>query len=359
MYQAKNTTLNDVSIYAQPGMGIVGHLSENISLNRLKVVPKDSTRYCSSNTDATHFASCYGTLTFNDCDIAGQGDDATNVHVYYQSLISRTGTNVCTFAMAGSFDLHSQKPDFPRTGDTLAIVNSQSLQETGYISVAKVIGVDPQTMFVTIEFGGSLPADMSTSYLADISALPSLVFRNSRVKSHRARSLLCKTRNVLIDGNTFYGCTGTAIHLGAEGYWKEGVTSKDVVISNNTFIGVMSAGQMLVVGASRRVAAYGNMGMKDFSSNDGTPILPHLIAPAAVRPNFSSDHSGAPWIWRSYSITGRWVSGSRPVSKGMYLAPSNRISLICGLDRGCPSHPGSMPFHREEVKAVTEDNIEP
>jgi|GEM_PF-254429 len=394
LYMAKNTTLNDVSIYAQPGMGIVGHLSENIFLNRLRIVPKDSTRYCSSNTDATHFASCYGTLEFDHCDFAGQGDDATNVHNYYQSVIARNGSNGCTIGVTGSFDLHSQKADVPRAGDSLAIVNSQTLEEIGYITVAKVVGVDADN-HVSIEYGGALPADMGTRYLANVSALPRFVFRNCKVGSHRARSVLCKTRKVLIEGNTFYGSTGTAIHLGAEGDWKEGAASRDVVIRNNTFTlsgggdgtidgasviaihvnapntGVaglhqrilienntiirpasqyaitvkgaedvtirnntltqaMDPGQALVVGASRRVAAYGNAGMKDYFSNDGTPRLPEVITPTAIASPSRADVAGAPVVRRElYSLSGKLLSGYKQSGRpGLYL-----VRLVHGNGR--------------------------
>ena len=370
LYKAKNTTLNDISIYAQPGMGIVGHLSENILMNRLRIVPKPG-RYCSSNTDATHFASCYGSLEFNDCDFAGQGDDATNVHNYYHSIISKQGANGCTFGLTGGFDFHSQKPDVPRVGDTLALVKSQTLEEAGYVTVNKVVGVDPQNAYVTIDFSGALPPDIGNYYLADISALPRFIFRNSRVKSHRARSVLCKTRMALIEGNTFDGCTGTAIHIGAEGDWKEGVPSRDIVIRgntfnrngggdgtiddasavaihvnasrtdvpglhqriliennkgsspgaghfisvkgaedvtirNNTFTGIANAGQALTVGASRRVAAYGNAGMQDYFSNDGTPRLPEIAVPTAIRvPIANLPTVTAPLHKPRYSLLGR------------------------------------------------------
>ena len=373
LYRAKNTTLNDVSIYAQPGMGIVGHLSENIYLNRLRIVPKDSTRFCSSNTDATHFAACYGALEFQDCDFGGQGDDATNVHVYYDNVLSRPGANSAVLGMAGSFDLHSQKPDFPRVGDSLAVINAATLEETGAtIRVTRIVAVDPADYHVTLEFAGTLPTDMSNRYLANVSALPRLVFRACRVASHRARSVLCKTRTALIENNRFYGSTGTAIELGIEGPWKEGVGSRDVIIRGNTFvrngggdgtidaaaaiaitvdapttgipglhkriliekntIGTIGAAHaisvkgaeditirgntfadsstgnaLLSVNACRRVAAYGNSGLKDYFSGDGQPQLPSGF-PSAVMldkaPGRAVRHSPGPRRYR-YSVNGR------------------------------------------------------
>jgi hypothetical protein len=42
-----------------------------------------------------------------------------------------------------------------------------------------------------------------------------------------------KTRKVLIEGCVIENTNGTAIHMGAEGNWMEGVTSADVIVRNN------------------------------------------------------------------------------------------------------------------------------
>lgn len=233
IYQSYNTSLEDVSIHAQPGMGIVGHMSEDITLKRLRVAPKSPDRYVSSNTDATHFASCYGTLRFDECEFTGQGDDATNVHNYYHSVRSMVGNTITSYISNG--DLHSQKPDVPRVGDTLAITNARTLAEIGTIAVTRVVHVDPDTYDATYEIEGILPSDADDYYLSNVTALPKVVFRNSEVAAHRARSILLKTRGALIEGNSFHGSTGTAIHIGAEAQWMEGATSQDITIRNNSF----------------------------------------------------------------------------------------------------------------------------
>jgi len=53
------------------------------------------------------------------------------------------------------------------------------------------------------------------------------------VVGNLARGVLVKTRNVVIQGNVFRGCTGTAVHVGAESYWREGSFSKNVTVTNN------------------------------------------------------------------------------------------------------------------------------
>ena len=61
-------------------------------------------------------------------------------------------------------------------------------------------------------------------------------FRRSIVWGNLARGVLSKTRGVCIEDNVFRGCTGTAIHVGAESEWKEGTHAKDVTIARNVII---------------------------------------------------------------------------------------------------------------------------
>ncbi|PZX48294.1 glycosyl hydrolase family 28-related protein [Algoriphagus chordae] len=233
IYKTKDITLNDVTINAQAGMGIVGHLSKNITMNRLKVVPPAG-RYVSSNTDATHFATNRGFIRFDDCEFEGQGDDATNVHNYYAHIVSRPAENVCETFLGEKNFTHSTYQDEPQNGDVLAVIEKSTLKEVGYIRVSD-FETNPEERLVKITFDGDLPEDIENYYLANMSATPSLEFANSQVRSHRARSVLVKTRKVLIENSSFENTTGTAIHIGAEGNWLEGVASEDVIIRNNTF----------------------------------------------------------------------------------------------------------------------------
>lgn len=250
IYKTKNITLNDVSIHAQAGMGIVGHLSENITMNRLKIIPRKG-RYVSTNTDATHFASNRGFIRFNNCEFGGHGDDATNVHTYYMNILERPDNNTCITHLGERNFTHSLYQDEPQTGDTLAVVVKNTLKEVGYIKVLSYT-VNPEKRTLKIHFEGDLPKDYKSFFLINTSACPSLYFTNNTVHSHRARSVLVKTRKVLIEGCKFENTTGTAIHIGAEGDWGEGPASQDVIVRNNRFsnCGIGGEGDGTLDGAS-------------------------------------------------------------------------------------------------------------
>ena len=71
--ESSNILLEDVVIHSQPGMVIVGHRSENITMRNLQVIPSPGT-VTSTNTDATHFTSCKGNILFDGCKFGGQGE---------------------------------------------------------------------------------------------------------------------------------------------------------------------------------------------------------------------------------------------------------------------------------------------
>lgn len=231
IYQASDTVLNDVSIHAQPGMGVVGHMAENVTMERLRIVPVPG-HHVPCNTDATHFVSCRGLIRFHECEFAGQGDDSTNVHCFYTDIVSKPAEQKCVIDITRRFETHSVKRDVPRIGDRLAIVDRKSLVETGYLTVTSV-EPSQKDYSCTVGYEGKLPDDIRNYTIANITASPALEFIDCKIRSHRARSVLVKTRKVKIEGCTFENTTGTCIHIGAEGNWMEGVASADVVIRNN------------------------------------------------------------------------------------------------------------------------------
>jgi len=200
MLEASNTILEQVTIHAQPGMGIVGHRSENILMNGLRIVPRPGF-YQSTNTDATHFTSCKGTIRFNGCMFEGQGDDATNVHGYYQVITEKVSDKSCFIQMEKEWGTHAMVLDFPDTGDTLELVSKKTLEVIKTYTVTKVDTFQREWK-TKISLNNSLPDNISDYYLIDITRLPRLEFVNSYVGSHLARAVLVKTRNVLIENWT-------------------------------------------------------------------------------------------------------------------------------------------------------------
>lgn len=234
IHEASNTVLQQVTIYSQPGMGIVGHRSNNILMNGLRIVPRPGF-YQSTNTDATHFTSCTGTIRFDGCTFEGQGDDATNVHGYYQVITKQLSTRAYSIAIEKKWGTHAMVLDFPDKGNKMELVLKKTLEVISTYTVTKV-DTFPSLWKTDIQLDRPLPKNLDDYFLIDITRLPRLEFVNSYVGSNLARAVLVKTRNVLIENCTMKESTGTAIHIGAEGDWREGAGSANVIVRNNRIL---------------------------------------------------------------------------------------------------------------------------
>lgn len=238
MHNAENLTLDGVSIYNNCGMGIVGHRTKNITLRGLRIVPDDGHKMggggMSVNTDATHFTSCEGEIRFEDCVFEGNGDDCTNVHTYYQTIDSFDG-DTCIASIKSPTGTHCQKSDVPDVGDTLEYMSKTDLYPLETYKVIASRELDGRFR-CEIKLDRPLPSDAKGNYLLNATKMPALTFIGCRCLNHLARSVLVKTRNVLIENCVFSGATGTAIHIGAEGHWHEGGGTANVTVRDNLIL---------------------------------------------------------------------------------------------------------------------------
>ena len=125
--------------------------------------------------------------------------------------------------------------DVPYIGDSMELVRIATLVPEKTLVVTDVEHKEKEKD-VRIRLDGELPENYSEYYLLNASKLPQLSFCRSTVWGQLARGVLVKTRGVEIKDNTFRGCTGTAIHVGAESGWKEGSHAKDVTIADNVIV---------------------------------------------------------------------------------------------------------------------------
>jgi len=267
IYDAENTVLNNVTIYNQCGMGIVGHRSENILMDKIRIVPNDDSGM-STTTDATHFTSCKGTIRFDGCEFEGSGDDCTNVHTYYQTITDVSGKN-CVVEIFTPDGTHCQKSDVPDVGDILE-----------YMKLSDLAPIETYTVVASEEIKGTykskltldkvLPDSIKDNYFINASRMPRLEFVNCHTKNNLARPVLIKTRNVLVENCVFEGATGTAIHIGAEGSWHEGANSENVIIRNNKMLNCATTDH-------GRVCDAGGVGITVQADNPDKPIHRNII----------------------------------------------------------------------------------
>jgi hypothetical protein len=220
----------------------------------------------STNTDATHFTACTGTILFDHCHIEGQPDDSTNVHCYYQSItkiINQTPDEVTVkLRVDAPTGTHAQVLDHPDIGNDMELVEIETLKT---VKTFRVLDVKtfPEQWYCEVTFQGQLPPNFQKYYLVDITRNPKVIIRNCHFNNTLTRVLL-KSRHAIIENNIFEN-VGTAIFCGAEEGWKEGHTVEDIIIRNNNFINCseaisinVSAKNASIVGINKQITIENN-----------------------------------------------------------------------------------------------------
>lgn len=218
-------------------MGIVGNRSENIAIRGLSVVPSCGHHF-STNTDATHFTSIKGLLRMENSRFDGQGDDFINVHNYYHAITRIPGeARTCYLHTEAVDGTHAQSLDYPDVGDTLELTRRDSLKVTDTYTVVDCVPL-PEENRARVTLDKNLPDEGACAgfLFADITRLPRLEVMGCHTRNHFARSILVKTRDVLLSDNTFEDVFGPAIVLAAESWWSEGVCPANVTVRRNRIV---------------------------------------------------------------------------------------------------------------------------
>lgn len=226
--RAKNVHLIDVTIHSQPGMGIVGNRSEDVVIEGLSVVPSQG-HFWSSNTDATHFTAMKGLLRFSHCHFSHHGDDATNVHGYYQAVVGVCGGNTYLTQEKTPDGTHAQTLDYPDSGDTVEVSRVDSMEVVDTLTVVDCTPM-PDEWMCRVTFDHALPENTDGLILADVTRLPRVEFVDCDVSHHFARSVLLKNRDSLVENCTFHRAQGPAVVAAAEAYWYEGVCPANLTV---------------------------------------------------------------------------------------------------------------------------------
>ena len=228
--ESSDITLSNISIHSQPGMGIVGHRSSDIAIDRLHIVPLPGD-VISTNTDATHFTSCSGKLSITNSEFKGQGDDCTNIHNYYYHFYPLSDRSA--EIRVENADLHALSLDYPEPGDSMIIINRRDMAEQGRYAVTAVDTCEAKWR-VVISLDKPIPQDsLSNLIMTNFTRFPKATITDNKVRSHLARAFLVKSPGAYIARNDIDGSCDTAIKLGTELGWNESGPVSDIVIEDN------------------------------------------------------------------------------------------------------------------------------
>lgn len=232
LYGGRNFRFSNMTLYSGPGMGLVAHLTEDVTLRNFNVRPWKNLMM-STNTDATHFISCAGTIDVEDCYFEGMGDDAINVHGFYNTITAIPDSCTAEVTICNPNGTQDMIFDAPAAGDCVEFSHHDILLPFASGKVRDV-NIDEAKWSATLHFDGPIPDQVQPGdLLTDCSRVAAMRFVRCHINSIRARAALIQTRNALIENCLIENCTGTGIHVDTATGWYEAIGTRDVVIRNN------------------------------------------------------------------------------------------------------------------------------
>ena len=252
---AKNVRIEDVDYYAGGGQAgfVIGHSEGDIVFRRFSVtVPPGSGQL---------FASAGGAMVFNNrirllidhCDFELTDDDNINMGTNSSHIIAQTGPR--TLRIEAGRDRADYRP-----GDHIQVwdwITKKVRDEAQVVSVTPSgswsgIVLDRDVHVAKTGIGPLAeqrmrdpkadihPARRANEYdgidrIANLDDVGRIIVRNSRFQSLRARNLLIKASDSVVEDNDFHDTTLASILVGPEFYWDEAPAVRHLVIRNNTF----------------------------------------------------------------------------------------------------------------------------
>jgi len=240
--RCRNLVFRDCTFHALTGMGIVSQFSENLTFERVHVVPPAGTlRTCPAWADAFHFSGCRGLVRIDGCRFSGLQDDPVNIHGTHLRIIGRTGPNQLRlrFMQPQTYGFAAFQP-----GDEVAVISHSKLRELPDNPRRKVTAIerdpaDPAGKLWLLPPHGPAPGFGANHVLDHLPWYPDVVIRDCQVTLSSCRGFLLTTRGrALIEGCTFQRTAMAAILIenDAEGWFESGPIG-DLTIRGNRFVG--------------------------------------------------------------------------------------------------------------------------
>ncbi|MGJ8695382.1 MAG: right-handed parallel beta-helix repeat-containing protein [Verrucomicrobiaceae bacterium] len=229
--QAKDTKIENVTVYAAGGMAVIAERCENVELDGVKVTSTEE-RMISTRADATHFLGCKGLVKVENCLFEHMLDDSINVHGAYVRIDGYLGDR--KFICASS---HPQQWGFvfAEAGDEIAVLSRETVLPFFNATVEDVKWLNEERVIITVsEVPETLPEGPLS--MENLTWYPDLIFRKNITRENRARSVLVTTKGkALLEENYFYSQMHGILIEGDNKSWYESGGVGDVTINNNVF----------------------------------------------------------------------------------------------------------------------------
>ena len=228
----KGIFMENVEMYQSGSMGCIFQHSADIDLKRVNAVVREgSGRLVSTNTDATHFVNCYGSVTIQDCVFENMMDDGCNVHGIYTKVASVDGKKV--LVELSHFQQYGVNVYAP--GDVVEFSSPDMVTFRKNFTVKSAVLQNEKQILVELTEDA---VGVEKEYILDnITSFPVLSITNCKTGNNRPRGFLLNTnKKTVIKNNVFYNSDCGISVSGDNSYWCESTGVRDLEIANNVFL---------------------------------------------------------------------------------------------------------------------------
>lgn len=271
--------MEQVTIYTAPGMGVRSTVCRNLEFSQVRIVPHLG-RLMSTTADGIHMIGCTGTVTVQNCEFEGLGDDAVNIYPgLYLTVLERISDDT----IVGRHNLRILDP--PDPGETMELVHQESLLRYG-TAVVKNIELNSKDQSYRVVFTKPLPAEFKLGdVICNASRLAKIRISGCSVSANRARGFLVQGSDIEVDHCRFTNCTSGGVWVIPEvTFFYQGVGSRNVVIRDNVFNNSNYGGPI----------GEGVISVYAYLNNFGLPAIPGIHKNITIKNNIvnGSDNSG-------------------------------------------------------------------
>ena len=220
--------LENIEIFRGAGMGVIGQMCRDVSLEKVRIGVRPGRRELRSITaDAYHFVHCDGLLSMKSCTARNTLDDAVNIHGIYTRLEWTEGRRA-----RAQIGHHEQYGFLPyRPGDTLRLIRPDGEEREGRW-VVESAQLTRDGTGIELTFANDCPGE-NGDYLENPDRMPEITIEGCAFEAC-PRVLISSSKPTRIRNNFFRLEAGLSIIDGMQ-YWYEAGPVEDVTLADNVF----------------------------------------------------------------------------------------------------------------------------
>ncbi|MFI1092429.1 NPCBM/NEW2 domain-containing protein [Streptomyces sp. NPDC020917] len=245
IWESGNVTLRGIAARYLHGFGIVGQLSENITIDHDQFRTDPATgRTTAAFADMIQMSGVKGAVTITNNIFDGPQDDPINIHGTYLQVTQRLAPDTLVLSY-----MHNETAGFPQyhPGDQVEIVDKRTMVAVpgATATVRSVDGPSGQDHSksltdMTVTFDRAIP-DIVTpgGFVAENTTYtPSARIAGNTFRNVPTRGILVTTRRpVVIENNVFDSMSMASVYISSDAYqWYESGPVRNVLIRHNTFL---------------------------------------------------------------------------------------------------------------------------